>query len=172
VNSQKLKRLLVFIVLLETLFVGTHPPSHASEVLSHEKMVTMINTLMPLAKSGEAEAQLQLAAYMGFLPNPDYNEIVMWITASANQGYTPAQLIIGSMYRDGELVPQDYGIAIKWYTAAAEDGDAKAQFNLGWMYDFGEGVPQDYKIASNWFTLAAKQGYTPAQKFLNLERYR
>lgn len=170
-NNLKLKKILVLTVVLTTLVLGTPPQSNASEVLSYDKIVNMIKTLTPRAKEGEAEAQMQLAAFMSLLLNPDYEEIAKWIEASASQGHVAAQRTLGSMYREGEFVSQDYESAIKWYTAAAEYGDAEAQFSLGWMHDFGEGVPQDYKIALKWFTLSAKQGYAPAQKYLKLERY-
>ncbi|MGN6876123.1 tetratricopeptide repeat protein, partial [Neisseria sp. P0021.S007] len=70
---------------------------------------------------------------------PDLQKI-LWV---AEQGYVPAQYILGVMYADGEGVRQDYAEALKWYRKAAEQGDARAQSDLGLMYANGQGVRQD-----------------------------
>ena len=49
----------------------------------------------------------------------------------AEQGYVPAQYILGMMYDNGQGVRQDYAEAVKWYRKAAEQGYAQAQYNLG-----------------------------------------
>ena len=76
---------------------------------------------------------------------------------AAEQGEATTQLSLGSMYDNGEGVPQDYTEAVKWYRMAAEQGDATAQFNLGVMYRKGQGVPQDYLQAHMWVNLAASK---------------
>ncbi len=39
-----------------------------------------------------------------------------------SQGHPQSQHNIGSMYNNGEGVPQDYAEAMKWYRRAAEQG--------------------------------------------------
>jgi uncharacterized protein len=81
----------------------------------------------------------------------------------ADQGNAAAQDAIGSMYSDGQGVPQDFVEALKWYRQAADQGDAGGQFSLGIMYDFGQGVPQNYAEAAKWYCKAAEQGHDKAQ---------
>ncbi len=63
--------------------------------------------------------------------------------ALADQGDAMAQLYLGSMYDNGEGVPENDAEAVKWYRKAADQGDAMAQLYLGSMYDNGEGVPEN-----------------------------
>ena len=70
--------------------------------------------------------------------------------------------MLGSLYLNGDGVPQDYGEAVRWYRLAAAQGHADAYYSLGVRYIFGEGVPQDYAEAVRWFRLAADQGQARA----------
>jgi uncharacterized protein len=83
-----------------------------------------------------------------------------WCSKAADQGDADAQNILGSVYADGEGVPQDYVQAAAWYRKAAEQGHAAAQSNLGEMYETGRGVPQDVIMAHMWFNLAASRAMT------------
>ena len=47
--------------------------------------------------------------------------------AAARQGHADAQSFLGSLYYNGEGVPQDYKEAFRWFLAAAEQGNALAQ---------------------------------------------
>jgi TPR repeat protein len=88
----------------------------------------------------------------------DYKEAVRLFRLSAEQGDAGAQTMLGSMYQQGEGVPQDYKEAVKWYRLSAEQGHALAQHNLGFMYVKGTGVLQDYVSAHMWFNLAGSNG--------------
>ena len=88
------------------------------------------------------------------------------LRARAEAGDAEAQVDLGSMYANGESVPQNGDEAVRWYRFAADQGLAAAQFNLGVMYSIGEGVPQDDVEAMRWYRLAAEQGDPSAQ--LNL----
>jgi TPR repeat protein len=81
----------------------------------------------------------------------------------AQEGHVLAQHNLGSMYYEGQGVPQDYAEAAKWWRLAAEHGFAVDQFNLGLMYDMGQGVPQDDTEAADWYRKAAEQGRAEAQ---------
>lgn len=109
-----------------------------------------------LVRAGQDEA---VAAYQ----RGDYATALKEFRALAQQGHYLAQSIVGSMYRDGQGVPQDYREAMKWYRRAADQGEASAQYNLGLMYDEGHGVPQDYKEAVKWYQNAAGQGFALAE---------
>jgi TPR repeat protein len=83
---------------------------------------------------------------------------VKWYNKTAEQDYANAQFNLGTMYENGQGVPQDYKEAVKRYREAAEQGHAGAQNNLGLMYAQGQGVPQDYVQAHMWLNLAAASG--------------
>ena len=131
-----MKQLLILPVLLLTLLVGTPASS--------------------------AEWNKGYAAYK----SGDYATALREWTPLAKQGNAGIQSLVGSMYNEGQGVPQDYKTAVKWWKLAAEQGYAGAQYNLGLMYDKGDGVPQDYKTALKWYRLAAEQGDANAQTLL------
>ena len=85
------------------------------------------------------------------------------LRALAEQGHDLAQFNLGSMYLNGQGVPQDDAEAVRWYRLAADQGHADAQGNLGAMLLNGQGVPQDHAEAVRWFRAAADQGNAFAQ---------
>lgn len=87
---------------------------------------------------------------------------------AAEQGDAEAQITLGSLYLEGEGVPQDEAEAVRWFRLAANQGDATAQFILGVMYHNGEGVPQDATKAVRWYRQAAEQGNAGAQNNLGV----
>ena len=86
------------------------------------------------------------------------------LRAQAEQGDATAQVIVGSMYSNGEGVPEDDTEAVRWYRLAAEQGHAGAQDNLAGMLALGHGVPPDMVQAYAWSSVAAAQGYVQAKK--------
>ncbi len=82
----------------------------------------------------------------------------------AEQGHAIAQFNIGTMYYQGEGVPQNYTEAMKWYKKAAEQEHAVAQLNLGLIYDKGHiGIPKNNIKAYVWYSLASAQGIEDAK---------
>jgi TPR repeat protein len=94
------------------------------------------------------------------------------LRARAEAGDAEAQFNLGTVYADGEGVPQDDAEAARWFRLAADQGHANAQTNLGIMYRYGVGVPQDRAEAVRWFRLAADQGLGEAQNNLGHVRHR
>ena len=82
----------------------------------------------------------------------------------AEQGYAPAQSLLGDMY----LNEKDYTQAVYWYKKAAEQADAQAQYNLGNSYEYGDGVEQDYTQAVYWYQKAAKERSPTHLHFMKL----
>ena len=76
----------------------------------------------------------------------------------AERGDVVAQYNLGTMYENGQGIPQDYAEAVRWYTRAAEQGNAGAQFNLGILYEYGAGLPQNNIMAHMWYDLASENG--------------
>lgn len=109
----------------------------------------------------------------------NYAEALEWYHRAAEQGYLPAQLELGRIYKwgvPGSIVPKrivglerDYAKALEWYHKAAEQGDPSAQYNLGDMFENNlnmTNVPMDYARALKWYHKSAEQGYASAQKRL------
>jgi Sel1 repeat len=84
-----------------------------------------------------------------------YLTLPKWWRLGTDQSNVIAQYNLGSMYANGQGVPQDYAEAAKWYRLAADQGLAIAQFVLGVMYNKGDGVPHDYAEAVKWAMAAS-----------------
>jgi TPR repeat protein len=93
-------------------------------------------------------------------------DVVELYTSAADDGFMMAQCNLGTIYCDGEGVPQNYEKAIELYLKAAEQGDAEAQCNLAIMHCKGQGVAQDFDKGIEWYTKASNQGDLEAQRML------
>ena len=96
----------------------------------------------------------------------EYQTAVQLLRSLSEQGHAEAQFSLGSIYDQGNGVPQNYAEALKWYRMAAEQGHPGAQVNLGVMYSNGKGVPQNWDEAVKWVRRAAEQGDVGAQWYL------
>src|ERR1035437_4566743 len=115
------------------------------QAMKNGDYVTAFKEFLPLAKEGNAVAQL----YLGFLYDEgegvprDYKEAAKWYRSAAEQGQADAQIYLGMKYEKGESgFSRDYQEAVKWYRLAAERGNSMAEYLLGYMYLQGFGVPQ------------------------------
>lgn len=77
-----------------------------------------------------------------------------------------SQMMLGSVYFEGSLVPEDAAKAYFYAAKAAGKGFAGAQFLLGSLYMLGEGVAQNDALAEYWLTKAVAQGVAPAHEML------
>jgi TPR repeat protein len=139
---------LAMILMLVTPAVGQ---DYKKGMKAYERgdYVAALRELRPLAKKGDAAAQLNLGNMylLGQGVPQDYGEAVNWFRRAAEQpdgkAQHLAQINLGNLYFNGLGVRQDYLEAAKWYRMAADQGDAEAQGNLGLMYAAGKGVRQD-----------------------------
>jgi hypothetical protein len=118
--------------------------------------------LLALALVGVATAGLFDDGWTAY-QSGDYAAAMKNWRLLADQGNAGAQNNLGSMYENGERVPQDYEQAFVWYRKASDLGLAEAQANLGLMYATGRGVVQDSAQALVWLRKAAEQGIAEAQ---------
>ncbi|ESQ93014.1 hypothetical protein ABAC460_01815 [Asticcacaulis sp. AC460] len=85
----------------------------------------------------------------------------------ANQGYAPAQYVLGQVYGGDKayagLVAPDKNEKRKWIRRAAEGGVTEAMYSLGLQYYNGEGGAQDRSAAAMWFRYAAQRGQPDSQ---------
>ncbi len=105
---------------------------------------------LPIAQANDAKLQRGIDAYR----SEDYKTARAILKPLAEKGDATAQKWFGSMYNNGNGVPQNYGKAAKWYSKAAKQGHAEAQYNLGQMYALGQGVPANGIYAYMWLNLA------------------
>jgi|GEM_PF-2443906 len=110
-------------------------------------------------------------------PKETENEVLKWYTKSAEQGYAPAQLLLGKRYSDVYADKKNYSDAFKWLKLAADQGNAEAQYELGFLYYIHNNFlheemkldpVQCKKDAVEWFEKSAKQGNHDAQNRLGV----
>ena len=124
-----------------------------------------VSWLRSMASRNVIEAQF-LLGYLyehGKGVRRDFAKAAENYSASAHQGYAPAENNLGALYQHGNGLPQDFALAFHWYRAAAVDGNPSAQSNLGSLYYLGYGTPVNYSEAVKWFRTSADQGFAPAQ---------
>jgi TPR repeat protein len=141
------------------------PTTARLQTIAHLAALTQsdFNTLSSQARSGDAEAQYWLGSVyeQGRLVAKDSEKASSWFMKSAEQGYSPAQLIVGMMSS-----PSDPVKAERWFRRAADQGNAEAQFWLGVAYEQGWFGTTDFQEALKWFRKSAEQGHPDAQASL------
>src|SRR5437660_3725612 len=168
--------------------------SQASAAINVGEFDRAWQLLIPLAESGDAEAQYRLGAlrYEGANISDDiayawlekaakqnhpdalfywasyrYPEEPAYIIGAAELGSTAAQYFLGASFAAGDSgYPKNEIEAVKWYTMAAKAGDAEAQYNLGTMILYGEGTPKDIVQGKHWLEESARQGNLSAKRLL------
>jgi TPR repeat protein len=82
---------------------------------------------------------------------------------AAENGYVPAQEVVGMMYAIGKGVEQDYHAAAKWFLTAAEAGNTRAAINYVGSLRSGMGnLRADPELSSRWTKfLMAHPEYSP-----------
>lgn len=119
-----------------------------------------INDAMGLAKIGDAEAQANLGIMLQ--TRGEYKEAAYWYQQAARAGVANAQYNMGTLYFNGEGVPQDYAKAHEWFLRAATRGNKYAEFQLGMTYFTGQGVNKDPTKEIFWYEKAARHGVPAA----------
>jgi len=84
---------------------------------------------------------------------------------------TAADLRLGEIYLDGNLVPPDFVRAKTYLTRAADRGNAEAAMLLGKMYDRGLGTAVNPKKAYAWLEVSAIEGNSAARRARNQSLY-
>jgi TPR repeat protein len=131
-----------------------------------------LRLLDPLAKAGNAQAQLQLGLlhYHGHGVRESDTQARAWFEKAARQGSAPAQFQLGNMYAYGLAeLPEGadvYRVAAQWYFEAARQGLAEAQYSLAILFVTGSGVQQSQDEAQKWMKRAAAQGHADAKAYL------
>ncbi len=83
-----------------------------------------------------------------------FDLVAKHIIPLANNGYPPAESLLGIMYRSGQGVPKDPAKALTWLTKAATANQPLAQHHLAVMTFTGDGIAEDPVKALMWLHIA------------------
>lgn len=125
---------------------------------------TVLQVVRPLAKHGDAEAQMVLGiAYRkGQGVEKDYTKAAEWFWKSAAQDFASAHDFLGDMYWHGWGMPENIDVALGCYLKAADQGYATSQETLSDIYADDDGkVPQDLLEAHKWLSLCIAHTRSP-----------
>jgi TPR repeat protein len=153
-----------FLLVASPLAAGhsTDPTRERLETSAHAAALTQgdFAVLSSHAESGDREAQYWLGYIYeeGRIVQKDARQSERWFLKSADQGYVPAERVLGLVYWKDDPVK-----AALWLQTAAKHGDSEAQFSLGIAYEQGSFGTTNYKEALNWIQKSAKQGHPDAQ---------
>ena len=86
--------------------------------------------LLILAACGGSDEPAAVALTESVAPAVDMHS-VEGLRALAEAGDASAQNNLGTIYDNGQGVPEDDAEAVKWYRLAADQGLGEAQLNLG-----------------------------------------
>ena len=114
---------------------------------------------------------LQSVANDESYPLEERDEAAEQLEQLAEDGDVYAQYIIGTAYRDGELLIPDADVhnpakGIYWLKRSADNGNDYAAYRLGKEYLGGENVPKDASAAAKYLWRAANHGNSYAQYLL------
>ncbi len=132
-----------------------------------------IDSLLPLARAGNADAQFRLGFLFASIEGEEFNfegttslsqytEAAYWTRMAAEQGHAYAQYFWGEMLRYGPLGPTNTGETVKWIRLTAEQQLPVAQYAMGKLFEDAYGVSRDYEQARDWYLRAAENGETLA----------
>jgi len=93
----------------------------------------------------------------------DFEEGAKLLQVAAEGGNGKAQLLLGTIYLEGQGVNQDVQQGLKWLTRSAEQSEPHAACSLGDIYMNGRGVSQDFEAAGMWYHRDATNGCSRAQ---------
>ncbi|MCX6923474.1 MAG: hypothetical protein NT154_09745, partial [Verrucomicrobia bacterium] len=109
-----------------------------------------------------AFAKSCLTVYLASSPRPDASQAAAaagWLRDAADQGYAPAQILLGQLYAQGLGVETDSKAAAMWIAKAADQGYPHAACELGRLYL----ALNDREAATRWFRIGAQDACPAAE---------
>ena len=168
------RRKLIAAITLSLPMLGARADAlqDATAAIKRKDYPTAVRLLEPLAKAGDAGAQVRLGTlyFHGHGVRESDPLAQQWFERAAKQGLAEAQFHLGNMYAYGLVnLPAEQDAArlgAQWYFEAARQGHAEAQYSLGIMFLTGSGVTQSGEEARRWIDRAAAQGLTDAKAYV------
>ena len=106
-------------------------------------------TLIILSSQGIADASYSLFENRRSLDIKD-KDAIQYLTKSAEAGYAAAQVELGILFLNGEMITQDSKEFYKWIKEAAEKGNYDGMKYLSKCYFSGTGVDRNDAIGFYW----------------------
>lgn len=143
--------------------IFVHPPAYVGKYPDAQTTYSDADIAQAeeLAKLGDADVQVNLGVMLQ--SRGRFAEAAQWYKRAASLGVATAAYDMGTLYYNGQGVPQDDAEALRWFRLGAERGDAYGEFQLGMMYGLGRGVAADPAAEFGWYAKAARQGLPAAQ---------
>ncbi len=114
-----------------------------------------------LADRGNHDAQLVLSTIYRLGPEGipvDGEQSLKWLRRAADEGFSKAQLQLGTQYRFAILVERDLDEALKWFQKAADGGNVYGKIGIGAILYFdSKGDARNPAKAAEYFKQAAQQ---------------
>tara|TARA_R110000782_G_scaffold166829_8_gene258791 strand:- start:158 stop:673 length:516 start_codon:yes stop_codon:yes gene_type:complete len=154
----KKSRLSLFLLLTVLLVTGCGKETDPKKAFENGDYETAYTLWMPLAESGDADAQnyLGILYYLGFGVKKDYKKSLEWYERAAKAGHADAQRNYGDMINFGRGIQRSNQEAYKWYFAASQQGNQKAARQIQVLAASGNLSPNQQmhaKIEANEFIL-------------------
>ena len=89
-----------------------------------------------------------------------------WLRHSADDGFPPAEAMLGEDYANGTGMAVDCAKALYWNQKAADQGNVNGEAGLGVLYALGHGTPPNAKEAIKWEQKAIAGGNVEAKYLL------
>ena len=105
--------------------------------------------LMTLSSQGIADANYSLFESRKSLDIKD-KDAIQYLTKAAEEGYAAAQVELGILFLNGEIVTQDSKNSYNWFKAAAEKGNYDGMKYVSKCYFSGMGVDRNDAIGFHW----------------------
>jgi hypothetical protein len=137
----------------------------------------------PLFSKSSGSPEHFASRRIGVSRNNDVNRVVVVLTKAARGGHAKAQLHLGHLYANGDLIPKDEEQAVSWFEQAIATSlessasprqihrlnqreVAEVRYSLGTMHFNGRGTPQDKEKAVKLWRQARLAGDTLAARAL------
>jgi uncharacterized protein len=88
------------------------------------------------------------------------------LRSSAEKGWVPAMLQLGSLFENGTYINKDYQEAFHWFGLAADHDNPEALLELGGCYHYGLGTTQNCSMAVTCYRRSAARTNYVAMKSL------
>ena len=140
----------------------------AKEIVNRNLVDKTFEGIKIRAKNGDTEAQYELGLIYhdgkedeGVKRN--YSEALRWLHMASDNGYAPAQCMLGMMYYNGDGLLENYEEAFNLFLKSAHQANATAQYMAGCMYYEGKGTARNDNEAVKWFRVSSQQGIQEAK---------
>lgn len=140
----------------------------ANQLFNNKEYPSALARFLPLAESGNAEAQTKIAAMylLGYGVIKDYSTALRWLAPAKAADYPEANYWYGICLLNGYGLQKAPESSVTWFEKAAKQGYVEAQSVLGIMYMEGIGVKRDYATSYAWNSKAANNGHPVAMYHL------